>query len=105
MDYSGNKVQREPREKPAPRRRVFAAGACGNASQGMLPIVLNGTREIAIGAFPGNRTGYAKIVEAVCKATLTERGINKIPHDIAEALGVDHVARERARACLRPLGG
>ena len=75
---------------------------------GVMPTVLNAANEVAVEAFLAHRIGFAdiaKIVEAVCNATLAERASNKIPHDIAEALGVDHVARQRTRACLPPLGG
>ena len=75
---------------------------------GIMPTVLNAANEVAVEAFLAHRIGFADIatiVESVCNATLAERSTNKTPHDIAEALGVDHVARERARSCLRPLGG
>ena len=69
---------------------------------GGLPTVFNAANEVAVEAFVARRIGFSdivRIVEATCEAALAE-GIAPTPTDVAEALAVDHVARERAAALL-----
>ncbi len=67
-----------------------------------LPTVLNAANEVAVEAFVGRRIGFsdiARIVQRVCDAMLGD-GTARTPTGIAEAMAVDHVARERAAALL-----
>jgi 1-deoxy-D-xylulose-5-phosphate reductoisomerase len=71
-------------------------------SGGSLPTVLNAANEIAVAAFLDGRIGFhaiARIVAAVCEQALRE-GEGHEPETIEDALAVDHVSRERARALL-----
>ena len=67
-----------------------------------LPTVFNAANEIAVDGFVARRIGFsdiARIVEQVCDAALAD-GTASTPAGIADALAVDHVARERATALL-----
>lgn len=67
-----------------------------------LPTVFNAANEIAVDGFVARRIGFsdiARIVEQVCDAALAD-GTASTPAGIADALAVDHVARERAAALL-----
>jgi len=67
-----------------------------------LPTVFNAANEIAVDGFVARRIGFsdiARIVEQVCDAALAD-GTATTPAGIADALAVDHVARERAAALL-----
>ena len=72
------------------------------ATGGALPTILNAGNEIAVEAFLAGRIGFweiAKTVERLCERALAE-GIAGEPASVSEALAVDHVSRERARALL-----
>jgi 1-deoxy-D-xylulose-5-phosphate reductoisomerase len=74
------------------------------AAGGALPTVLNAANEIAVEAFLAGRIGFheiARSVEAVCEIAVRE-GLAGEPATVADALAVDHIARERARAVLTP---
>lgn len=76
---------------------------------GAMPTVLNAANEIGVAAFLAGQIGFldiARIVEEVCEQAMAG-GEGREPQSISEALGVDHVARDRARALLarRPLSG
>ena len=67
-----------------------------------LPTVFNAANEVAVDGFVARRIAFsdiARIVERVCDAALAD-GTACTPRGIAEALAVDHVARERATALL-----
>lgn len=72
------------------------------ATGGALPTILNAGNEIAVEAFLAGRIGFCEIarsVEQMCERALAE-GVADEPATIEEALAVDHVWRERARALL-----
>jgi 1-deoxy-D-xylulose 5-phosphate reductoisomerase len=74
------------------------------AGQG-LPTVMNAANEIAVEAFLARLISFhdiARIVENACEAALAD-GTAREPTSIDEALGVDHIVREKARASLRRL--
>ena len=74
---------------------------------GRMPTVLNAANEVAVEAYLERRIGFAdiaRIVGQACNSALAERSHNIVPASIEEALGIDHVARERARMSLGPLG-
>jgi 1-deoxy-D-xylulose-5-phosphate reductoisomerase len=67
-----------------------------------LPTVLNAANEIAVEAFLARAIGFdaiARLVAAVCEAA-DAHGEAKQPETVEDALAVDHIARERARAIL-----
>lgn len=67
-----------------------------------LPTVMNAANEVAVEAFLAKRISFhdiARIVEEACEAALAD-GTAREPATIADALGVDHIVRERARARL-----
>ena len=67
-----------------------------------LPTVLNAANEIAVEAFLAGRIGFGEmvgLVDRVCEAALAD-GSAHVPASVADALAVDHVARERAAALL-----
>ncbi len=70
------------------------------AAGGAMPAVLNAANEIAVAAYLERRIafpGIAALVEAVCAESEAARAA---PADVAEALAIDHEARNRARALL-----
>jgi 1-deoxy-D-xylulose-5-phosphate reductoisomerase len=72
------------------------------AHGGGLTNVLNAANEIAVEAFLNRRISFSGIVRHVaeaCEAALRE-GYAQAPESIEEALGVDHIVRERSRAVL-----
>ncbi len=74
------------------------------AGQGM-PTVMNAANEIAVEAFLKKLISFhdiARLVEEACEAASRD-GTAKEPVTIEDALGVDHVVRERTRAELRRL--
>jgi 1-deoxy-D-xylulose-5-phosphate reductoisomerase len=79
------------------------------ARGGGLPTILNAANEVAVAAFLAGRIGFRDIaggVEATCEA-MERAGEAREPQSVDEALAVDHIARERARAVLetRPNSG
>ena len=71
-------------------------------SGGSLPTVLNAANEIAVAAFLDKKISFhaiARIVAQVCEQAVRE-GESGEPGSIADALAVDHISRERARALL-----
>ena len=67
-----------------------------------LPTVLNAANEIAVAAFLQRRISFhdiARTVEKACEAALAD-GVAHEPVSVADALGIDHVVRERTRALL-----
>ena len=67
-----------------------------------LATVMNAANEIAVAAYLGKLISFHEIarhVEAACEAALAD-GTACEPTSIAEALGVDHVVRERSRAAF-----
>jgi 1-deoxy-D-xylulose-5-phosphate reductoisomerase len=67
-----------------------------------LATVLNAANEIAVEAFLDRRipfSGIARHVADACEAALRE-GYAQEPESVEEALGVDHIVRERSRALL-----
>ncbi|WP_294533428.1 1-deoxy-D-xylulose-5-phosphate reductoisomerase [uncultured Rhodoblastus sp.] len=75
------------------------------AAGGAMPTILNAANEVMVAAFLDKLIGFNEIasrVEAICE--LFEReGAHRAPPDVASALGVDHIVRERARASLEGL--
>ena len=72
------------------------------AQAGGLPTVFNAANEVAVDAFVARRIGFseiARLVERACDAALAD-GTARTPADIADAIAVDHAARERAAALL-----
>ena len=62
-----------------------------------LPTVLNAANELAVEAFLAGKIKFgdiARLVSRACEAAL-RHGEAKSPQTLAEALGVDHIARER----------
>jgi 1-deoxy-D-xylulose-5-phosphate reductoisomerase len=79
-------------------RVALAALAQGNG----LPTVLNAANEVAVAAFLAGTCGFrdiARCAEQVCEAA-TRSGEAREPQSVAEALQLDGMARERARAFL-----
>ncbi len=71
------------------------------AGQGM-PTVMNAANEIAVEAFLKKLISFhdiARLVEEACEAASRD-GTAKEPVTIEDALGVDHIVRERTRAAL-----
>lgn len=67
-----------------------------------LPTVLNAANEVAVAAFLERRISFhdiARLVEQCCEATLAD-GTAHDPESVADALAIDHIARERAQALL-----
>ncbi len=67
-----------------------------------LPTVLNAANEVAVAAFLDRRISFhdiARLVEMSCEAALND-GTAREPQSVEEALAIDHIARERARALL-----
>jgi 1-deoxy-D-xylulose-5-phosphate reductoisomerase len=72
------------------------------AQGGGLATVLNAANEIAVEAFLDRRipfSGIAKHVAEACDAALRD-GYAREPESVEEALGVDHIVRERSRKGL-----
>ncbi len=66
------------------------------------PTVLNAANEVAVEAFLARRISFhdiARLVERSCEAALAD-GTAHEPQSVADALAVDHIARERTRALL-----
>ena len=66
------------------------------------PTVLNAANEIAVEAFLARRISFheiASLVERTCEAALAD-GTAHEPQSVADALAIDHMARERSRALL-----
>jgi 1-deoxy-D-xylulose-5-phosphate reductoisomerase len=69
---------------------------------GAMPTVLNAANEIAVAAFLARKIAFmeiARLVEACCEAAARETN-GRAPASVAEALEIDHMSRERARALL-----
>ena len=69
---------------------------------GGLPTVLNAANEVVVAAFLAGRMTFGAmvgLVDRVCQAAIAD-GSARTPSSVAEALAVDHVARERATALL-----
>jgi 1-deoxy-D-xylulose-5-phosphate reductoisomerase len=67
-----------------------------------LPTVLNAANEIAVEAFLAGRipfAGIARHVSEACEAALKD-GTAREPSNVEEALGIDHIVRERSRGVL-----
>jgi 1-deoxy-D-xylulose-5-phosphate reductoisomerase len=67
-----------------------------------LPTVLNAANEVAVEAFLARRISFGEIprlVERCCETALVD-GTAREPLSVEEALGIDHMARKRARALL-----
>ena len=72
-----------------------------------LPTVMNAANEIAVEAFLKKLISFhdiARLVERACEQALID-GTAREPVSIADALGVDHIVRERFRASLPRLDG
>jgi 1-deoxy-D-xylulose-5-phosphate reductoisomerase len=72
------------------------------AQGGGLTTVLNAANEIAVEAFLDRRipfSGIARHVAEACETALRE-GYAQEPGSVEEALGVDHIVRERSRTVL-----
>ena len=69
---------------------------------GTLPAVLNAANEVAVEAFLAGRIAFGGIARHVAEAidAALGNGSAKEPATVAEALGVDHIVRERSRAIL-----
>jgi len=67
-----------------------------------LPTVLNAANEVAVEAFLAGRIAFGGIARHVAEAidAALGNGSAKEPATVAEALGVDHIVRERSRAIL-----
>ncbi len=69
---------------------------------GAMPTVLNAANEVAVEAFLAGRIAFpdiARLTRTICEQT-NARGEAAEPASVAEALAVDHIARERTRAIL-----
>jgi 1-deoxy-D-xylulose-5-phosphate reductoisomerase len=93
-------------EKPDPER-FPALAITRRALQigGAAPTILNAANEVAVEAFLQGRLGFGGIVDLVT-ATLNaaeRRGALKVPQNIDEAVGVDHMARSLAQDRLREI--
>ncbi len=69
---------------------------------GGLPTVLNAANEVAVEAFLARQIPFSAIAEiaaAACEAAVAG-GVDREPATVGEALDVDHISRERARAHL-----
>ena len=69
---------------------------------GGLPTVLNAANEVVVDAFLAKRMPFGAmvgLVDAVCQAALAD-GTARTPDSVADALAIDHTARERAAALL-----
>ena len=69
---------------------------------GALPTILNAANEIAVEGFLRGQLNFSQIaglVDQICQ-TLIAMGIDRRPDTVEEALAVDHITRERARAIL-----
>ena len=69
---------------------------------GALPTILNAANEIAVEGFLSGQLNFSQIaglVDQICQ-TLIAMGIDRRPDTVEEALAVDHITRERARAIL-----
>jgi 1-deoxy-D-xylulose-5-phosphate reductoisomerase len=69
---------------------------------GALPTILNAANEIAVEGFLSGQLSFSQIaglVDQICQ-TLIAMGIDRRPDTVEEALAVDHITRERARAIL-----
>ena len=67
-----------------------------------VPTVLNAANEIAVDAFIGGRLSFgeiARLVERSIEASV-KAGEAREPADVADALAIDHAARQRAAALL-----
>ena len=67
-----------------------------------LPTVMNAANEVVVDAFLKGKMAFGAmlgLVAKVCDAALAD-GTAREPADVAEALAIDHVARERAAALL-----
>ncbi len=75
------------------------------AAGGAMPTILNAANEVMVAAFLDKQIGFNEIavrVEAICE--LFEReGANRAPANVAEALAIDHMVRERSRNSLPEL--
>lgn len=72
---------------------------------GGLPTVMNAANEIAVDAFLNRRISFhdiARLVEQACDAAVAE-GIAREPATVEDALGVDHIVRERLRRSVDSL--
>ncbi len=67
-----------------------------------LPTVLNAANEVAVEAFLAGRIAFGGIARHVAEAidAALGNGSAKEPATVAEALGIDHIVRERSRAVL-----
>ena len=66
------------------------------------PTVLNAANEVAVEAFLNKRISFhdiARLVEQAIEAALAD-GTAHEPQSVADALAIDHIARERTRALL-----
>jgi 1-deoxy-D-xylulose-5-phosphate reductoisomerase len=71
------------------------------AGQG-LPTVLNAANEVVVEAFLAGKLNFGAmvgLVDKVCQSALAEGWVH-LPTSVADALEIDHVARERAAALL-----
>jgi 1-deoxy-D-xylulose-5-phosphate reductoisomerase len=67
-----------------------------------LPTVLNAANEVAVEAFLNRRISFgdiARLAERCCDIVVRENA-SREPQSVEDALAVDHMARERARALL-----
>jgi len=67
-----------------------------------LPTILNAANEIAVEAFLDRRIAFSQIARHVadaCEAAVKD-GTAREPIDVAEALAVDHITREKSRSIL-----
>jgi 1-deoxy-D-xylulose-5-phosphate reductoisomerase len=72
-----------------------------------LPTIMNAANEIAVEAFLQRLISFhdiARLVEEACEAALAD-GSAREPTSIADALDLNHSAREKARLALRRLDG
>ncbi|MFO1114138.1 MAG: 1-deoxy-D-xylulose-5-phosphate reductoisomerase [Beijerinckiaceae bacterium] len=76
---------------------------------GAAPTVLNAANEVAVEAFLAGRIGFGdipRLVAATIEESLRSNDMRELAN-IEDALGVDHIARERSRTILasKPLSG
>ena len=100
VDCSDNFATRLPDPVLQGRQLQFPANHPQLAQLGIVQAV--SANEVAVAAFLDRKIGFmdiARIVEACCDQASRESN-GRAPSSVAEALEIDHMSRERARALL-----
>jgi 1-deoxy-D-xylulose-5-phosphate reductoisomerase len=67
---------------------------------GAKPAILNAVNEVAVAAFLAGRIRFPGIAALVAEVCAQDFGRSQSPRDVAEALAIDHDARQRAASLL-----